>query len=55
MSETKIANYSIGNYDMTAFLSNTYSTLNIKIISPSNATGGLYSIAQGTGQGARGK
>ena len=53
MSETKIANYSIGNYDMTAFLSNTYSTLNIKIISPSNATGGLYSIAQGTGQGAR--
>jgi hypothetical protein len=53
LSETKIANYSVNAAQLTAFGSNTYSTLNVKIITPSNATGSLYNIAQGVGQGNR--
>lgn len=53
MSETKIANYTVNNEFIAAWGGNSYTTTSLKIINPSVATGALYFIAQGTGQGAR--
>lgn len=50
--EVKRANYAISNQAITSVLSNNLDTT-IKIINPTSATGGLYVIQQGTGQGNR--
>lgn len=54
MSETKIANYNVNNEFVAAWGGNSYTSTSIKIITPSQAaSGALYFIPQGTGQGAR--
>lgn len=52
MSETKIVNFPQGNFAIPGFQSTGFQAT-IKILGPSNATGGQYFIAQGTGQGQR--
>lgn len=52
MSEIKRANYNVNNFALTSVLSNDYDQI-IKFINPTSATGALYNIQQGTGQGAR--
>lgn len=50
--EIKKANYSQNNFAITAVPSGNFGNT-IKILNPSNTTGGLYFVAQGSGQGNR--
>lgn len=52
MAETKRANYNVNNFALTSVLSADYDQI-IKFLNPTSATGALYNIIQGTGQGAR--
>lgn len=54
MVETKVANYSVGKFAISNWNNQlAYFGGTIKILTPSSATGGQFTIAQGTGQGSR--
>lgn len=52
MAETKTASYSVSSFVLTSNLASDFVST-IKILNPSNISGSLYNIQQGTGQGAR--
>lgn len=52
VTELKKANYSQNNFALTSVLSANMDQ-NIKFLNPSSATGALFNIAQGSGQGSR--
>lgn len=52
VAEIKKINYNINNFALTSVVSTNFDQT-IKILNPSAAGGGLYNIAQGTGQGNR--
>lgn len=52
VAETKRASYNINNFALTSVNSSSLDQV-IKYLNPSSATGALYNISQGTGQGAR--
>lgn len=53
MQETKVANYSINDFAISAWVNSATYQGTIKLLTPSSATGGQFFIAQGTGQGNR--
>lgn len=52
VAEVKRASYNINNFALTSVNSSNLDQV-IKYLNPSNATGALYNISPGTGQGAR--
>lgn len=52
VAEIKKVNYNVNNFALTSVVSSSFDQT-IKILNPNASTGGLYNIAQGTGQGNR--